>query len=103
MREYPDGFIHGNTDAMFTYAPQGPDPAVVGQQQPLTSRLLDGGPALVAADAAATERLTAFITSANTAFEVLGRNARRAGVEYLNAEDAATAAFRDVLGGPGSG
>lgn len=91
----PGGFIHGNTDAMLQYGPQGPDPATLGTPAPLVCKIY-GGPELMAADAGSTERLTAFVTAANAGFETLGQDARTAGQEYLSTEAAATAAFNDI-------
>lgn len=96
MSQPTGDFIDGNPDIMMAYAAEGPNPVLLGAQQPLVSRLGPEGQALVNADQAATEELLAFVVDANTLITALTQSARASGAIYLEAEMAAQAAISGV-------
>ncbi|GAA4698637.1 hypothetical protein [Phytohabitans rumicis] len=97
MPKTSGGFIDGKPDPMMAYAPQGPDPALVGPHQPLNSRLPGAGALLVHADMLAGDLLARFVTSANAEFEGLTRRVTASGVAYLDASSAAAATFIGIV------
>ena len=96
MADTTDGYLSGDPDWIASYAPLAPNPDMLSPQAALESELADVGPALVAADNAANERVKVYLTQAKAGFEDLTQDARTSGVAYADANNAATDAVTSV-------